>query len=150
MLRIICALNIQSFYDQEQRDHDHVLCCQINTFDLLIHINSRMPLRAQLYCFYPHTLCDLLCVTVVCNKDDDSSRPQNEFNNSGKEKNAGREVPFDLNYPTNTERKRQVLYLRKPPVSASMASGVITWTASSIMFFRARASALLTALEMSP
>lgn len=41
------------------------------------------------------------------------------------------------------------MYLRKPPVSASMAAGVIAWTASSIMFLRDRASALLTALEMS-
>lgn len=50
----------------------------------------------------------------------------------------------------STKRRRRVVYLRKPPVSATVAFGVIAWTASSIMTVRARASALLTALEMSP
>lgn len=62
----------------------------------------------------------------------------------------GQKVMFYFNNHVNAEGRRQVLYLQKPPVSASTPSGVIARTASSITFVRARASALLTALEMSP
>ncbi len=92
---------------------------------------------------------DLLCVTVMVMRMRIQADTKMSLRIVGK-KRGGWEVPFYLNGHINTERRRQVLYLRKPPVSASMPSGVIIWTASSIMFLRARASALLTALEMSP
>lgn len=59
---------------------------------------------------------------------------------------------FSLSKRKAKDRKwwRRVSYLRKPPVSDTMASVVMAWTVSSITLVRAWASALLTALEMSP
>lgn len=63
------------------------------------------------------------------------------------EKNGLKMILYDS---FSTKRRRRVVYLRKPPVSATVAFGVIAWTASSITTVSAQASALLTALEMSP